>query len=50
MTESHQDLFPKGLVNLDRQDLDKALTGTAIAALSLCTSAAPNAPQSLILS
>lgn len=34
MTEWHQDLCPNGLVSLDRQDLDKALTGTAIAARS----------------
>lgn len=34
MTESHQDLCPNGLVSIDRQDLDKALTCTAIAALS----------------
>lgn len=34
MTEWHQDLCPNGLVSLDRQDLDKALTGTATAAVT----------------
>lgn len=41
MTEWHQDYCPNGLVSLYRQDLDKALAGTATAALSplhICSS------------